>query len=128
MKGCLKINLVMIYYLTRPASALQARARMESASVIGVLMCMSSRRTRMPLFDRTQSHILLIRSSEFLVGCVFFFDDDDEDDARGAVQGGVAVEAREMRTLPAFRSMGALTQFMIRPSADFRTSAESCET
>ena len=106
---------------------MQARARIESASVIGVLMWMSSSRTRIPLLDRTLFHILLIRSSEFLVGCAFFFDDDEEaaEDDREALTGGVAVAARETRTLPAFRSMGALTQFMIRPSADFRTSAES---
>ena len=105
---------------------MQARARIESASVIGVLMWMSSSRTRIPLLDRTLFHILLIRSSEFLNGCAFFFDADEAaEDVRVALTGGVAVAARETRTLPAFRSMGALTQFMIRPSADFLTSAES---
>ena len=97
--------------------------------MIGVLMWMSSNRTRIPLFERTESQILFIRSSEFLVGCSFFFDVVDDESRVEVVRetGGVAVAVRDMRTLPAFRSMGAHTQFMMRPSADFRTSAESWE-
>ena len=94
--------MIMNDYLTRPASALQARARMESASVIGVLMWMSSSRTRMPLFDRTQSHILLIRSSEFLVGCIFFFEDED-DEPREALQGQYSVMSLEFHNIDASR-------------------------
>lgn len=44
-------------HLARPAKARHARARIESASVIGVLTIISINSTMIPLFSLTLSHI-----------------------------------------------------------------------
>ena len=52
--------------LDRPQSALQANARMQSASTSGVFTINKDKRTLMPLLARTQPHILLKISSLLL--------------------------------------------------------------
>ena len=52
--------------LDRPQSALQANARMQSASTSGVFTINKDKRTLIPLLARTQPHILLKISSLLL--------------------------------------------------------------
>ena len=99
--------------LARPTRALQAKALMESASVIGVLMLSISMRAMMPLLDLTASQILLMISSGVLT------------DDRFLEELGVVLGPEKTRVEGPGLEIGAQTQLIKSINAERRTSADS---